>query len=65
MSVKITATRLSKMLPIYDVTFHGNGKVLQVLLELLKIGRQWNTTAKQELDVENINEVVQQIVRDK
>lgn len=35
------------------------------MLELLKIGRQWNHTAKLELDPANIDEVVKQIERGK
>ena len=61
----ITASRLSPVLPRYQVMFEGEGKVLQVLLELLKIGAQWNTTVKNEIDPENINEVIRQIVNGK
>lgn len=63
--ISITASRLSPVLPRYRVMFEGDGKVLQILLELLKIGAQWNNTAKAELDPANIDEVVGQIVNGK
>ena len=63
--IQITATRLNPVLPLYRVTFEGQGKVLQILLELLKIGARWNTTAKLNLDSANIDTVVKQIVAGK
>lgn len=49
---------------IFERTGPGSGKVLQTLLELLKIGRNWNNTVELELDPENINEAIREIQKE-
>lgn len=49
---------------IFERQGPGSGKVLQTLLELLKIGRNWNTTVEIELSPINIDEVIATIQKE-
>lgn len=49
---------------IFERNGPDGGNRLQTLLELLKIGRNWNSTAKSELDPDNIDEVIRQIQKE-
>lgn len=59
--IEISATRLNPVLPHYHVIFDGDAKVLQILLELLKVGAQWNATVKSEIDRTQIDATIRQI----
>lgn len=61
----ISAFRISPVLSRYEVIFRGEGKSLQDLLKLVKIGAQWNSTVQKEIDPANIDEVINQIANGK
>lgn len=47
---------------MYDVTFSGSGKVLQSLLQKLKIARVLDSELKSELDANDLESTLKQIL---
>ena len=59
--ISLTAERTHKIIPMYSVTLSGEGKVLQLLLQLLKMSRVYNRTVSNEMSQESIETVIKQI----
>lgn len=59
--IKLSAEKQNKFLPLYRVSLEGEGKVLQTLLQLLKMSRVYNRTVANEMTSESIDVVISQI----
>lgn len=56
--IRVTASRLSPIVPSGRVIFEGSIKDLQSLLNKLKIARNWDSETRNQLDADEIKHAI-------